>query len=123
AIAGSPDYDPYIKKLVDQKVATAQDIYERLAIEDIQLAADVLKPVYQRTEGKDGYVSFEVSPYLAHDTQATLKEALRLHKAIGRENVMIKVPATPAGFPAIQALIGRGINVNVTLLFAVEAYE
>ncbi|MGH7964936.1 MAG: bifunctional transaldolase/phosoglucose isomerase [Candidatus Binatia bacterium] len=123
ALAGSTDYDPVLKTLVEQDIGTAQDLYERLAIEDIQLAADVLLPVYQRTQGRDGYVSFEVSPHLAQDTQGTLEEARRLHATIKRDNVMIKVPATPEGLPAITQLIGDGINVNVTLLFAVEAYE
>jgi transaldolase/glucose-6-phosphate isomerase len=123
AMTGSTDYDDALKTLVTQKVGTAVEIYERLAIEDIQLACDVLLPVYQRTNGIDGYVSFEVSPYLANDTQATITEAKRLHKALARPNVLIKIPATPAGLPAIEAVIGEGISVNVTLLFAVEAYE
>ncbi len=123
AMTGSPDYDQPLKALVAQKIGTAVGIYEKLALEDIQLAADVLYAVYIRTNRIDGYVSFEVSPYLANDTDATIKEARRLHAALGRENVLIKVPATPAGIPAIQTLIGEGISVNVTLLFAVEAYE
>src|SRR5437763_6382823 len=123
AITGSPDYDQPIKALVSQGGGNAMDIYEKLAIEDIQMACDVLYPVYVRTNRIDGYISFEVSPYLANDTDGTLKEARRLHKAIGRENVLIKVPATPAGVPAIKALISEGISVNVTLLFALEAYE
>ncbi len=123
AVAGSTDYDPATKALVNQGVGTAKDIFERLAIEDIQLAADILYPVYRRTGYRDGYVSFEVSPYLAHDTRRTIEEARRLHAAIGRDNVMIKVPATPEGVPAIAQLISEGINVNVTLLFAVETYE
>ena len=97
ALAGSTDYDQALKALVAQGVGTAQNIYERLAIEDIQLAADILFPVCVRTQGRDGYVSFEVSPYLAHDTQGTLDEARRLRAMIGRDNVMIKVPATPEG--------------------------
>lgn len=123
ALAGSTDYDPAMKALVAQGAGTAQDIFERLAIEDIRLAADVMYPVYLRTGGRDGYVCFEVSPYLAHDTQGTIKEARRLRAAIGRDNMMIKVPATPEGIPAITQLISEGINVNVTLLFAVEVYE
>jgi transaldolase/glucose-6-phosphate isomerase len=123
AITGSPDYDQPLKALVAQKVGSAVEIYEKLAIEDIQLAADVLYPVYMRTNRVDGYVSFEVSPYLANDTDATVQEARRLHKALGRDNVLIKVPATPAGIPAIRTLIGDGISVNVTLLFSVDAYE
>nr|NIO10368.1 transaldolase [Deltaproteobacteria bacterium] len=99
ALSGSTDYDPAMKTLVNQGVGTAQDIFERLAIQDIQLAADVLYPVYTRTGGRDGYVSYEVSPYLAHDMIGTIEEARRLRKAIGRDNVMIKVPATPEGVP------------------------
>ncbi len=123
ALSGSTDYNPAMKALVDQEVGTAQDIFERLAIDDIQLAADVLYPVYTRTGGRDGYVSYEVSPYLAHDMIGTIDEARRLRKLIGRDNVMIKVPATPEGVPAIKQLISEGINVNVTLLFAVESYQ
>jgi len=123
AVAGSSDYNQALKALVTQGLATANDIYERLAIEDIQLAADVLYPAFVRTQGRDGYVSLEVSPYLAHDTAATIEEAHRLHRAVGRDNVLIKVPATPAGIPAIEQLIGDGININVTLLFALSAYE
>ena len=123
ALAGSTDYDEATRKLVDRGVGTAQNIYESLAVEDIQLAADVLHSGYIETKGRDGYVSFEVSPYLAHDTQATIEEARRLRTAVGRDNVMIKVPATPEGIPAIKQLISEGININVTLLFAVEAYE
>ena len=123
ALAGSPDYDQVVKALVAQGVGDAKDIYERLAIGDIQLAADVLYPAYERTDGRDGFISMEVSPYLAHDTQGTIDEARRLHAAIGRDNVMIKVPATPQGLPAIAQLISEGININVTLLFAVDIYE
>ena len=122
ALAGSTDYDAATKKLVSEDSGDAKNIYEALAIEDIQLAADVLASVYEQTSGRDGFVSMEVSPYLAHDTEATLEEARRLHKAIDRLNVMIKVPATPEGVPAIKQLIGEGININVTLLFAVESY-
>ena len=123
ALTGSADYDQPMQALVEQGVGSAIDVYERLAIQDIRLAADVLFEVYRKTEGKDGYVSLEVSPYLAHDTQATLEEARRLYTMVDRANVMIKVPATQAGAPAIAQLIGEGININVTLLFAVEAYE
>jgi transaldolase/glucose-6-phosphate isomerase len=123
AITGSPDYDQPLKALVAKRVGTAVELYETLAIEDIQLAADVLYPVYLRTNRIDGYVSFEVSPYLANDTEGTIKEARRLHGALNRENVLIKVPATPAGIPAIQTLISEGISINVTLLFSVDAYR
>jgi transaldolase/glucose-6-phosphate isomerase len=98
-------------------------LYERLAIEDIQHAADALRPVYEATEGRDGYVSLEVSPYLAMSTDATVVEARRLWRAVGRDNLMIKVPATEPGLPAIRQLIGEGINVNITLLFSQQLYE
>jgi transaldolase / glucose-6-phosphate isomerase len=123
ALAGSADYDPAFRALVSKGVKDAQDLFEQLAIQDIQLAADVLHPTYVSTQAVDGYVSLEVSPYLAHDTEGTLAEARRLWAEVARENVLIKVPATPAGIPAIRTLIGEGINVNVTLIFAVSAYE
>ncbi|MBM3278256.1 MAG: bifunctional transaldolase/phosoglucose isomerase [Candidatus Handelsmanbacteria bacterium] len=122
AIAGSTDYDQAVRELVAGG-KSAQEIYETLAIADIQMAADLLKPVYQQTEGRDGYVSLEVSPYLARDTEGTVAEALRLHHAVARENVMIKVPATPEGLPAITRIIGQGINVNVTLIFSRQVYQ
>ncbi len=123
AIGGSTDYNDGLKALQQEADHDAQSLYEQLAISDIQAAADVLRPVYQKTERRDGYVSLEVSPYLAHDTDATIAEARRLWKAVDRPNVMIKVPATPAGIPAIRQLISEGINVNVTLLFAQSMYE
>lgn len=123
ALSGSTDYDPAIKALVSQEIGGAAEIFERLAVEDIQLAADVLYPVFLRTRRRDGYVSMEVSPHLAHDTEGTLREARRLWKAIGRDNVMIKVPGTAEGIPAVEQLTSEGINVNVTLLFSVEVYE
>jgi transaldolase / glucose-6-phosphate isomerase len=122
ALNGSTDYDQAAKALVKQGVGSAMQIYETLASEDIKAGADILYPVYERTKGRDGYISFEVSPYLAHDTKGTIEEALRLHKALGRDNVMIKIPATPAGIPAITEVLSHGINVNVTLLFSVDAY-
>jgi transaldolase/glucose-6-phosphate isomerase len=123
AIAGSTDYDTAIQALVAEGVGDAKAIYERLAVEDIQAAADLLRPVYDETEGRDGYVSLEVSPYLAHDATGTIDEARRLHGAVARPNVLIKVPATPAGITAIEQLIGDGIPINVTLIFALSAYE
>jgi transaldolase/glucose-6-phosphate isomerase len=123
AIAGSGDYDPVLKSLVAQGVGDAKDLFERIAIEDIQLAADVLYPVYLRTQGLDGYLSLEVSPYLACDTDGTVEEALRLREAVGRDNLMMKVPATPEGIQAIEILTSRGVSVNVTLLFCVDAYR
>ena len=97
-------------------------LYEALAIRDIRDAADLLRPVYDATGRADGYVSLEVSPYLAHDTAATIEEARRLWKAVGRDNLMIKVPGTAEGVPAIRQLISEGINVNITLLFGVGRY-
>jgi len=103
--------------------ASAMARYEHLAIQDIRAAADILRPVYDRLDGKDGYVSLEVSPYLANDTDGTIAEAARLWAAVDRPNLMIKIPGTPAGVPAIAATIAAGINVNVTLLFSVAAYQ
>jgi len=123
AIAGSSDYTASLAAHANGGTCEPKVLYEALAIEDIRLAADVLHPVYERTGGRDGFVSLEVSPDLADDTRGTLHEARRLWKAVGRENVMIKVPATPAGLPAIRQLIRDGINVNVTLLFSVTMYE
>lgn len=121
AIAGSQDYDTAIKVLIAEGTSV-EGIYESLAITDIQMAADVLYPVYDDTLGYDGYVSLEVSPELAHDTFGTVAEAVRLFTAVARPNIMIKVPATLAGIPAIAELIGRGVNVNVTLIFGLENY-
>jgi transaldolase len=100
-----------------------EEIYEALVLEDIGRTADLLRPLYDATGGADGYVSLEVSPTLAHDTQGTIAEGRRLFAALGRPNVMIKVPATPEGIPAISTLIGEGVNVNVTLLFSIAHYE
>lgn len=122
AMAGSEAYLPATRALIGQGIEDATEIFERLAIEDIQLAADVLHPAYARTGKRDGYVSLEVSPHLANDTEGTLADARRLWGAVSRPNLMIKVPATPAGVPAIEELIAEGVNVNVTLLFAVDAY-
>ncbi|PLX43176.1 MAG: transaldolase [Deltaproteobacteria bacterium] len=123
AIAGSDDYDQAVRALVDSGVTDAEAIYEALALEDIGRAADILKPVYQSTGGADGYVSLEVSPHLAADTDKTILEAERLFAELGKENVMIKVPATPAGIPAIEELIAKGININVTLIFSLDQYR
>ncbi|UCC50194.1 MAG: transaldolase, partial [Anaerolineaceae bacterium] len=121
AIAHSTDYDEAIQLLVETGCTTSE-IYEALAIEDIKHAADLLYPVYEETDGLDGYVSLEVDPTLANDTEATISEARRLFATLGRPNVMIKVPATPAGVAAIATLIGDGININVTLLFSNDNY-
>ena len=123
AIAGSTQYQDFLDSLAGRTDLDAKGRYELLAIRDIQDAADLLRPVYQSTKKRDGYVSLEVSPYLAHDTAGTLDEARRLWKTVARENVMIKVPGTVEGIPAFRQLISEGINVNVTLLFAQEVYE
>jgi transaldolase/glucose-6-phosphate isomerase len=123
AIGHGSDYDEQLYALLDQADRAPGELYEELAIQDIQMAADVLRPVYERLQGQDGYVSLEVSPYLANDTEATLEEARRLWLAVDRANLMIKVPGTPAGTAAIRQLITEGINVNVTLLFSRLAYH
>jgi transaldolase / glucose-6-phosphate isomerase len=123
AIAGSTEYQDFLDSLAGRTDLDAKGRYELLAIRDIQDAADLLRPVYQSTKKRDGYVSLEVSPYLAHDTTGTIDEARRLWKTVARENVMIKVPGTVEGIPAFRQLISEGINVNVTLLFAQGVYE
>ena len=123
AVADSDDYDDLIARMGGDGSADPKAVYEAIATRDIQEAADVLRTVYDETDGRDGYVSLEVSPYLAHDTEATVAEARRLWNTVARDNLMIKVPGTAAGVPAIERLIGEGISVNVTLLFAREAYE
>jgi transaldolase/glucose-6-phosphate isomerase len=123
AIAGSTDYLNALQGIERHGDMEPMALYEALAIRDIRDAADLLRPVYDSTARADGYVSMEVSPYLAHDTAATIDEARRLWKAIGRENVMIKVPASVEGLPAIRELTAQGINVNITLLFGIERYE
>ena len=122
AIAGSSDYDGEIRSLAKAGLSV-EAIYETLAIKDIQLAADTLAPVYRSTAGRDGYVSLEVSPFLANDADATAAEARRLFEAVGRPNLMIKIPATTAGLPAIATSIAAGVNVNVTLIFGLENYK
>jgi transaldolase/glucose-6-phosphate isomerase len=122
AIGEGGDYDDRLKAALAHEDLEAGELYERLAIADIQAAADQLRPVYDHLEGADGYVSMEVSPYLAMDTEATIAEAQRLWRAVDRPNVMIKVPGTAAGTPAIRRLIAEGVNVNVTLLFGLDAY-
>ncbi len=123
AIAGSTQYQDFLDSLAGRTDLDAKGRYELLAIRDIQDAADLLAPVYQSTKKRDGYVSLEVSPYLALDTNSTIAEARRLWKSVARNNVMIKVPGTAEGIPAFRQLIGEGININVTLLFAQEVYE
>ena len=121
AIAGSADYSGALSQLAASG-RTPLQIYESIAIQDIQWAADVLLPVYEESDGRDGFISLEVSPHLANDTAASVEEALRLAGEVGRRNLMIKVPGTPAGLPAVEQLIGEGVNVNITLLFAQENY-
>jgi transaldolase/glucose-6-phosphate isomerase len=123
AIAESSLYDDILKTLASRTDLDTKGRYEQIAIRDIQGAADVLRPVYESSKFRDGYVSLEVSPLLALKTQETIDEARRLWKAVNRENVMIKIPGTAEGLPAIRQAIGEGINVNVTLLFSQEVYE
>ncbi len=122
AIDESSAYDDSIHQLA-KSGKNVQEIYETITVEDVGRGADIFKGVYQKTETVDGYVSLEVSPKLAHDTQGTLVEARRLWGKLNRPNVFIKVPATTEGLPAIQTLIGEGINVNVTLLFGLPRYQ
>lgn len=122
AIAGSADYESALSA-PEARTMQPQELYERIAVRDIQDAADLLLPVYERTSRRDGYVSFEVPPQLAYDTRGTVTEALRLWKLVSRRNLMIKVPATEEGIPAIRQLIAHGVNVNVTLLFSTQTYE
>src|SRR5688572_9847452 len=121
AIGGSDDYDGQLRMLASQG-KSRDDIYDELVVEDIGNAADVFLPVYKKTNGEDGYVSLEVSPLLASDTAKTVSEAKRLFTKLGRLNVMIKIPATPEGIPAIERAIATGININVTLIFSLEVY-
>jgi transaldolase / glucose-6-phosphate isomerase len=123
AIAESSLYDDILKSLAARSDLDTTARFEQIAIRDIQEAADTLRPVYEQSNFRDGYVSLEVSPYLARKTKETIDEARRLWKTVQRENVMIKVPGTAEGLPAIRQLIGEGININVTLLFAQEVYE
>ena len=122
AITASTDYDAAVERLVGEG-RSVNDIYEALAIQDIRRACDIMQPVYGSTDGLDGYVSLEVNPKLAYDTEGTVMEARRLSSLVDRPNVMIKVPATPEGIPAIETLTGEGININVTLIFSLEQYE
>jgi transaldolase len=121
AISGSEIYNPVIEQGI-REGKSPQEIYEMLIFEDIRNACDIFRSVYDETGGLDGYVSIEVSPNLARDTEGTINEARRFYKAIDRENVMIKIPGTPEGFPAVEQVISEGINVNITLLFSVESY-
>ncbi len=122
AISSGSDYDDSLVELA-RAGKSIFEIYDALSIEDIQAAADMLRPVYDRTGGADGFASLEVNPHLAHDTEKTIAEAERLVTAVDRPNLLVKVPGTPEGVPAFQAVIGEGISVNVTLLFSLEAYR
>lgn len=121
AIAGNAIYDADIEAGI-KAGKSVLEIYESLAFKDIQDACDIFKPVYEQTNGLDGYISIEVPPTIAQDTESTINEAIRYYKAIGRENLMIKIPGTPEGLPAVTKVISEGISVNVTLLFSVESY-
>ena len=122
AIGHGDDYDELIAAAEAAGDKDPGALFEGLAIHDIQDGADALSPVYQQTQGRDGYISIEVSPYLAMQTEGTIEEARRLWRSIGRHNLMVKVPATGPGLPAIRTLIGEGINVNITLLFSQKVY-
>jgi transaldolase/glucose-6-phosphate isomerase len=123
AIGQTAFYDQQIKSLAERGIKDAKSVYESLAIKDIEEAADLLRPVYDATNGGDGFVSLEVSPHLAFDTAGSIAEAKRLWQAVNRPNLMIKIPGTKEGMPAISQLISEGINVNVTLLFSIESYR
>ncbi len=123
AIGESDEYTDQLREIVAGEDASITDVYETLAIRDIRQAADELRPAFDRLRGADGYVSLEVSPYLAHDTQGTVEEARRLWQAVDRPNLMIKVPGTSEGLPAIRQLIGEGLNINITLMFSQGVYE
>lgn len=124
AISGSSDYDDQIHELVESKPdIDVADLIQSLMVKDIQMACDVLKPVYERTKGRDGYVSVEVTPNKARQTQATIEEVRVLWKRIARKNLMVKIPATKEGLPAIEQTISEGININVTLIFSIERYR
>src|SRR5713101_9414184 len=122
AIADSTDYDATIETLARQGKSSA-DIFDALSTEDIRAAADVFAPVFKRTKGADGYVSIEVGPAFAKDTAGTNKEARRLWKKVDRPNVMVKIPATEEGIPAIEQSIADGLNINITLIFSLERYD
>src|SRR5215471_18845559 len=122
SISSGHAYDEQISQLIKEGKTTS-DIYEVVVIQDIRSVADLLRSVYENTQGQDGYVSLEVSPDLAHDTQATIAEARRFWQLVDRPNLMIKIPATPEGIPAIYETLRSGINVNITLIFSIEAYR
>lgn len=123
AISGSKDYDASLRSMLEKGTREEKELFLGLALEDISRAADLLWPVYQKSGGLDGFVSIEVSPDLAYDTQKTIAEARRLFSTIGKKNILVKVPGTKQGLPAIEQLTAEGVNVNVTLLFSVRRYE
>jgi transaldolase len=123
AISGSKDYDASVRSLLEKGIRDEKELFLGLAFEDISRAADLLWPVYRKSGGLDGFVSIEVSPDLAYDTQKTIAEARRLFSTIGKKNILVKVPGTKQGVPAIEQLTAEGVNVNVTLLFSVSRYE
>jgi transaldolase len=123
AISGSTDYDSSLRRMIDQGVKDEKELFLRLAMEDVSDAADLLRPTYQSANGQDGFVSIEVSPDLAYDTDTTISEARRLFSTIGKKNILVKVPGTKQGLLAIEQLTSEGVNVNVTLLFSTERYE
>jgi transaldolase len=122
SISNDTTYDEQMQQLIAQRMS-AQEIYEALAMSDVRTVADMLRPIYDGTNGQDGFVSIEVSPYLAHDTQATLAEVRRFWHTIDRPNVMVKIPSTRAGVPAIRQALSEGININITLIFSIENYR
>jgi transaldolase len=123
-LADETDYDSAIQKiLVDSPDIGTPALFEKIEIEDLQMAADVLRPVYERTGGSDGFVSIEVSPHLAYDTERSIAEARRLWGEVNRKNLMVKIPATTEGIPAIEQLLAESININITLMFSVSQYE
>jgi transaldolase len=123
AISGSTDYDSSLRRMIDKGVKEEKELFLGLAMEDVSDAADLLWPTYQSANGQDGFVSIEVSPDLAYDTDATISEARRLFSTLGKKNILVKVPGTKQGLPAIEQLASEGVNVNVTLLFSTDRYE
>lgn len=122
AFTGGNEYDQQIKLLARAGKST-QEIYEALTVKDVEDACDILKPIYNQSNGTDGFVSLEVSPFLARDTQGSMNEARRLYKAVDRENCYIKIPGTREGVPAIEEMLYEGVNINITLLFSIENYQ
>src|SRR5438094_2453013 len=122
SIGSGHAYDEQINQLIKEGKST-NEIYEALVIQDIRTVSDLLRPIYDRTEGKDGYVSLEVSPDLAHDTDGTLSEVRRFWKMVDRPNLMIKIPGTPEGIPAVRQALSEGINDNITLIFSISTYR